>query len=257
MTNDHLNGPGVEERSPSDDDFLTLRAEAGRYHEYRPEVHSQARSAPYRYVAAELEKAVRDLAVPVAPAGSRVLDYGCAEQPYRHLFGAGVDYTGADLDGNALADVRLNDDGTIPLAGAQFDLILSTQVLEHVADPELYVSECHRLLKPGGAVVITTHGIMHYHPDPEDYWRWTSAGLRSLLSRAGMSGIELRGIMGLAPTAVQLFQQATMFKLPRALRRPYVAGMQALVELFDRPYSDGARIANSLVLAARAKRPEA
>jgi SAM-dependent methyltransferase len=256
MASDPLDGSGVEERAVRDHQFSTLGVSAGRYHDYRPEVHSQARSAPYGYVAAELEKAVRDLAVPAAPAGSRVLDYGCAERPYRHLFGTGVDYTGADLDGNAAADLQLNDDGTVPLAGAQFDLILSTQVLEHVADPNLYVSECHRLLKPGGALVVTTHGIMHYHPDPEDYWRWTSAGLKSLLTQAGMSGIELRGIMGLAPTAVQLFQQATMFKLPRALRRPYVATMQTLVELFDRPYSDEARIANSLVLAARASRPE-
>jgi SAM-dependent methyltransferase len=226
------------------------------YLQYRPvEVHSRVRSAPYRYVSGELERTVSNLAVPLARPGSRVLDYGCADQPYRWLFGPGVEYVGADLGGNESADVTIASDGSVPLPGGQFDLILSTQVLEHVAEPDRYISECYRLLKPGGSLVITTHGIMYYHPDPDDYWRWTSAGLTRLLANAGMSNIEVHGIMGLAPTAVQLFQRATVFKLPVALRRPYVSTMQALVQFLDRFYSDETRVANALVLAARAIRP--
>src|SRR2546421_231615 len=138
-----------------------------RYHRDRPgDVHSQARSAPYRYVARQLENVVSRFALPATSAGSRVLDYGCAARPYRPLFGPAIEYVGADLEGNPLADVLLNADGSVPLPEAHFDLVLSTQVLEHVADPALYVSECHRLLKPGGTLVITTHGIMFYHPDP-------------------------------------------------------------------------------------------
>ncbi|MBV8159989.1 MAG: methyltransferase domain-containing protein, partial [Acidimicrobiia bacterium] len=86
-------------------------------------------------MARELENAVSRFARPATSAGARVLDYGCAARPYRALFGPGVEYVGADLAGNALADVLLNDDGSVPLPDAQFDLVLSTQVLEHVADP--------------------------------------------------------------------------------------------------------------------------
>lgn len=225
------------------------------YLNHRTPVHSRVRSAPYRYVAGELERAVSDLAVPLAVPGSRMLDFGCADQPYRWLFGSGVEYVGADLGGNKLADVTIADDGTLPLPDSQFDLILSTQVLEHVVDPARYVSECYRLLKPGGSLVITTHGIMYYHPDPDDYWRWTSAGLTRLLESGGMSDVDVHGIMGLAPTAVQLFQRATVYKLPVRLRRPYVAIMQGLVQFLDRFYSDETRTANALVLAARAVRP--
>jgi SAM-dependent methyltransferase len=207
-------------------------------------------------VARELENAVSRFAAPAAPAGSRVLDYGCAASPYREIFGPDIEYVGADLEGNPLADVLLNEDGSVPLPDAQFNLILSTQVLEHVADPELYVSECHRLLKPGGTLVITTHGIMFYHPDPVDYWRWTSAGLDRILSGAGLCEVEIRGLMGLAPAAVQLFQHATTLKVPQSLRRPYIALAQALVEFLDRSYSEESRLANSLVLAARAQRAE-
>lgn len=194
--------------------------------------------------------------MPAVSPGSRLLDYGCAERPYRSLFGPAIDYVGADLEGNATADVRLNGDGSVPLPDAQFDVILSTQVLEHVADPALYLSECHRLLKPGGTLVITTHGIMFYHPDPVDYWRWTSAGLGRILTSAGLCSVEIRGIMGLAPTAVQLFQHATISKVPARLRRPYLAVSQALVAFLDRPYSEESRAADALVLAARAQRPE-
>ena len=234
-----------------------MSRELARYHRDRPsDIHSQARSAPYRYVARELEKTVERFAIPAVSAGSRVLDYGCAERPYRALFGSAIEYVGADLEGNSSADVLLNNDGSVPLPDAEFDLILSTQVLEHVADPDLYVSECHRLLKPGGTLVITTHGIMFYHPDPVDYWRWTSAGLGRVLASAGLSSVEIRGIMGLAPTAVQLFQHATVLKVPARLRRPYIAVAQTMVELLDRSYSEESRAANSLVLAARARRPE-
>lgn len=225
------------------------------YQSDRPPVHSRARSAPYRYVAMELERTVSSLALPVAPGGSRVLDYGCAERPYRALFPRDVEYVGADLAGNPLADLALNADGTVPLDDCQFDLVLSTQVLEHVLDPALYVAECRRLLKPGGRLVITTHGLMHYHPDPGDYWRWTCAGLERLLSEAGLGDVELRGVLGLAAAAIQLFQEATMYKLPRPLRRPYISATQALVQLLDGRYSDGSRMLNALVIAARATRP--
>jgi SAM-dependent methyltransferase len=228
-----------------------------RYLGDRPvDVHSQARSAPYRYVSRELENVVARYALPVLAVGSRVLDYGCAARPYRALLGPSLDYVGADLAGNELADVVLNDDGTVPLPDADFDLILSTQVLEHVADPPLYLSECRRLLKPDGSLVLTTHGLMYYHPDPVDYWRWTCAGLTRDLEAVGLRVVEMRGIMGLASAAVQLFQHATTMKVPQRLRRPYIALSQALVELLDRSYSEESRLANALVLAVRAQRAE-
>lgn len=102
---------------------------------------------------------------------------------------------------------------------------------------------------------MTTHGIMFYHPDPDDYWRWTTSGLNELLSGEGLNPAEFLGIMGLASAAVQLFQHATASKVPRVLLNPYIAVMQTLVAFIDRRYSDGSRLHNSLVLAARAERP--
>ena len=229
----------------------------GRYLESRPaEVHSLAPWDPFSYVAAQLDSLVGALARPgTLGPGARVLDSGCATQPYRRLFGPGVDYVGADLPGNDLASVELGPDGTVPLPDATFDLILSTQVLEHVAEPGRYLAECHRLLKPGGAVALSTHGIMYYHPDPEDFWRWTSGGLEKIVRDAGLEVADMRGVLGLAAAALQLLQWATLGRVPRRARRPYTLLMQKLIAASDRRYSDASRVHNALVLGVRAVKP--
>ena len=60
-----------------------------------------------------LEELARELEV---PADGRVLDYGCADQPYRRFFPPSIDYTGADLRGNPAASLEVAPDGTLPVA---------------------------------------------------------------------------------------------------------------------------------------------
>jgi SAM-dependent methyltransferase len=223
---------------------------------HRGGVHSEAPWAQYRHVAGQLRATIAELgSFGTLPPGARVLDYGCAAGPYRDLIGPGLEYVGADIAGNPGADVELADDGTVPLPGDSFDVVLSTQVLEHVEDPLLYLSECRRLLRPGGALVLTTHGIMYFHKDPEDFWRWTSDGLAKVVGQAGLEVTDRRGILGLAAAAVQLFQDATLPRLPKSVRRPYIMFMQAAAKGIDRRYSEEARRRDSLVLAVRAQRP--
>jgi len=185
-----------------------------------------------------------------------LLDFGCAEKPYRGFFGSEITYVGADLVGNPMADVEVTDIGTLPLEESSFDAVLSTQVLEHVADPPTYLRECCRVLRPGGRMLLSTHGTMVLHPDPIDYWRWTSDGLRYELSRAGLDVIALEGVMGLAATGVQLFQDATWGHLPPWLRAPYALALQTLIALFDRVHSDRSRSFNALVYIVIAEKPE-
>lgn len=109
-------------------------------------------------------------------AGHRVLDFGCGSMPYKTLFERrSATYLGADF-GDA-ADVSISGGGHIALESGSIDVVLSVQVLEHVRDLDTYFSEIARVLKPGGSLLLSTHGTWLYHPHPEDHRRWTRRGL--------------------------------------------------------------------------------
>ena len=211
---------------------------------------------PLRHVILQLDRTIRDLGrgLQLRP-GMRLLDYGCGDGYYRTLAPPGVDYVGADLAGNANASAELNADGTLPFPDAEFDAVLSTQVLEHVAEPHRYLAECHRVLRPGGRMLLSTHGIMVHHRDPVDYWRWTHEGLRTVVAAAGFEIVEFRGVVGLAATALQLFLFATYVHVPGWLRPCFAAVMQQLVAFFDWMHSDESRAREALVFALVARKP--
>jgi SAM-dependent methyltransferase len=201
-----------------------------------------------------LEALARELRTPTS---GRVLDYGCADLPYRYFFGPDVEFVGADLPGNPHASVILNADATVPVADEGFDSVLSTQVLEHVGDPQLYLSECFRVLRPGGRLLLSTHGIFVYHPDPVDYWRWTCAGLRHVVEEAGFTVERFEGIIGLAATGLQLVQDSLYYsaRVPQWIKPPLALCMQPLVSLADRAQTQASRDLNAQVFALVASKP--
>lgn len=206
-----------------------------------------------RVLPARLEALSRHLEV---SRGSRVLDYGCAEVPYRHLFPSDADYVAADLPGNPLATLTLNEDATVPVEDATFDAVVSTQVLEHVSDPALYLSECFRVLRPGGRLLLSTHGIFVYHPDPVDLWRWTCAGLRTTVETPGFRVVEFEGIIGLAATGLQLTQDAVLHHgPPRRAGQLLAVFVQGLMALADRLESQASKDMNGQVFGLIAEKP--
>jgi len=110
-----------------------------------------------------------------------VVDLGCGGNPFGRLFaGKGLRVTGVDVAPGPGVDVVAPPEGPVPLPGASADLVVSFQVLEHVPRPKRFLDECRRILRPGGALLLTTHGNYPYHPDPLDLHRWTGEGLRRL-----------------------------------------------------------------------------
>ena len=113
-----------------------------------------------------------------------VLDYGCGGSPYRSLF-PNADYKRADFGEMTGLDYVIGDDSRVAEKDGRFDLVLSTQVAEHVSHPAIYFAECSRLLKTGGVVICTTHGTYPEHGCPYDFQRWTADGLKRDLRNAG------------------------------------------------------------------------
>ena len=128
----------------------------------------------------------------------RVLDYGCADVPYRRFFAPDAEYVPADLPGNPHARIEILPDGTLPL---EPDEQLRRGALDAGARARRPTRastwrSATRVLRPGGRMLLSTHGIMVYHPDPVDYWRWTCAGLRRAVDEAGLRDRALRGHHG-------------------------------------------------------------
>ena len=164
----------------------------------------------------ELEEITRLFLIP--RKNIKLIDFGCGDMPYRELLSPHVEeYLGLDLAENPLADLHISPNGKIDVEDNSVDVVLSTQVLEHVEDPIEYLSESHRILKPGGILVLSTHGYWIYHPSPTDYWRWTASGLHKILTERGFTVRYFKGIVGRAATGLLLIQDSIIFKLPKFL----------------------------------------
>jgi SAM-dependent methyltransferase len=132
-------------------------------------------------------------------AGERLLDAGAGEGPYRATFAHARylalddrrgdrrwDYGGLDLVG---------DLSRIPLRDGAVDVVLCTETLEHLTDPQAFLSEAARVLRRGGRLFLTAPFQFKEHQAPHDYFRYTRHGLALLLERAGfvVESIEPEG----------------------------------------------------------------
>jgi SAM-dependent methyltransferase len=150
--------------------------------------------------------------------------------PYRPLFEAAwCRYLGADFDGTP--DIAIASDGRIDAADASADLVVSFQVLEHVRDLGRYFAEARRVLKPGGRLLLSTHGTWLYHPHPEDHRRWTRQGLIADMESHGFSVTSCEAVVGpLAWTTVlRLTGFAFVLRRIPAIGAPTAAALAALM----------------------------
>lgn len=149
--------------------------------------HRHVRGALHRGVQRRLEQ----LAAHGSARDQQVFDIGCGDRPYQPLVERqGWRYIGCDLDTGA--EVLIEPGMPLPLADGVADGVVSFQVLEHVWDLDWYLGECRRLLKPGGWLLLSTHGVWPYHPHPTDFRRWTRDGLERELTERGfvVEGID-------------------------------------------------------------------
>lgn len=168
----------------------------------------------------------RDLSTDRPFEGLRLLDIGCGggllSEPMARL---GATVVGADAAaGNIpVAQVHAEQSGleidyrnvtaeALAEAGEQFDVVLNMEVVEHVADPQAYLTACQQLLKPGGLMVCSTINrnpksfamaivgaeyIMRWLPKGTHEWHKfiTPNELVNLIQNAGLEAVDRKGFV--------------------------------------------------------------
>jgi SAM-dependent methyltransferase len=133
--------------------------------------------------------------VALAPSvRGRILDVGCGSKPYQQYFAAS-EYVGMEIEGRNKQVDRSYDGKVFPCDDGEFDAVLSSEVLEHVFNPDEFLSEINRVLRDGGALLLTVPFVWDEHEQPYDYARYSSFGLRHLLKTHGFEIIEQRKSM--------------------------------------------------------------
>ncbi len=168
----------------------------------------------------------RDLAGDLPFKGLRILDIGCGggllSEPMARL---GAEVVGADaaernipvaqvhaVQSGLVVDYRHTTAEALAEAGERFDVVLNMEVVEHVADPQGYLTACQTLLKPGGLMICSTlnrspksfmmaivgaEWVMRWLPKGTHDWRKfiTPDELYALIGTAGLKPVDRRGMV--------------------------------------------------------------
>lgn len=176
-----------------------------------------------RQIAAEFG---RDLKAPRPFAGLRILDIGCGggllSEPMARL---GATVVGADAAERNIPVARLHAEAqgleidyrhttaeALAASGEAFDVVLAMEIVEHVADPQGFVTTCRNLLKPDGLMICSTlnrtaksfmaaivgaEWIMRWLPKGTHDWAKfiTPDELAGLISTAGLTAVDRKGFV--------------------------------------------------------------
>jgi len=154
-----------------------------------------------------------------------LLDLGCGNRPYKAYYPPG-EALGADVVQSSTNNVDVVIDPTValPFPDERFESILCTQVLEHVEDPYLLITESYRVLKPRGRLILTCPFIWELHERPHDYLRFTEYWLRKTLAETGFHVEVMERQGGDLATIGQLIclsMAVRKIHLPRVLQKMY------------------------------------
>lgn len=132
-----------------------------------------------RALTAKLTRVTLDRFVQAHGSSGRTLDIGAQNGPYAAFFPNRV---ALDIQRGMGVQI-IGDAQAIGVADAVFDVVLCTEVLEHLPEPQSAIDEMFRVLRPGGTLLLTTRFLFPIHDAPHDYFRFTKYGLRHLLRR--------------------------------------------------------------------------
>ena len=196
-------------------------------------------------------------------ARGELLDVGCGSKPFAPLFAGRVQrYWGSDLRasrylGQARPDAFATAEAQ-PFRSGTFDTVLGLSMLTYLPEPGRMLAEAHRVLKPGGMLILEFTQMVPLHDEPHDYFRFTRYGAEYLLRQAGFDMVEAVPVGGLW-ARVGLSMIAGLNRVNRGptrvitelpVRLLYVI-LQTGFELLDRLFFDPREVLAHVVVARR------
>jgi SAM-dependent methyltransferase len=161
-------------------------------------------------------------------------DLGCGDMPYRDWLLQYADrYIGVDW-GNSLhekkADIFADLNSALPIRSNDADTVVSLSTMEHLCEPQQFLNEVHRILKPRGSLILQVPFMWWIHEAPHDYFRYTRFGLQHLLEKAGFQHIQIQAQTGFWVTWVLKFnyQSMRLIRGPRWMRTPIELALRAV-----------------------------
>ncbi len=176
-----------------------------------PRTWSHWRRENYRFLERELAGCI---------PGATLVDVGAGQSDFRELTKK-FSVCAFDFYPYPGVDVVCDFASSLPLKDHSADIVLLTNVLEHVREPNVLLTECHRILKPGGVLLGTVPFLIKIHQRPYDFYRYTEGNLSYLFRKHGFQNVQVIPVSNLSVflfnTATSFFIQAikeARFKLP-------------------------------------------
>ncbi len=132
----------------------------------------------------------------------KLIDLGCGTVPFYELYkDLASEITCVDWPNsthkNKYLDLECDLNQPFPFPDARFDTIIISEVLEHIANPELTWSEMKRILTPGGRIILSVPFFYKIHEAPHDYFRYTEFALKNFAVKNNLKVLELKNFGGL------------------------------------------------------------
>jgi SAM-dependent methyltransferase len=137
----------------------------------------------------------------------KVLDVGGKKDNKRGTFRPPLDkvknWEYLNIDESTNPDYFCSAD-KIPVDDNTFDMIMLTEVIEHLENPIDVIHECYRVLKTDGKIIVTIPFLNALHADPYDFQRWTDVKIENVFNKSGFKLININPMGGKAAVIYDL-----------------------------------------------------
>ncbi|MGE4313767.1 MAG: class I SAM-dependent methyltransferase [Pseudobdellovibrionaceae bacterium] len=136
-----------------------------------------------------------------------------------------------DKEADMHVDLYYTDLKKIP--DESYEVILCTGLLEHIPDPQRIIADFHRILKPGGKLIIGASAVFSFHECPDDFFHFTPFSFKLLFK--DWSHFEmLRGSCMPFKTISILLQRILIQCDTNPFIRPFIEALVFILPLCDK-----------------------